>query len=264
MGAVLFYRSAHRVRLTPAGEAVRSKVAWLVNNHRLGVEDLRRLLKYKTEALRIGCMPAVAQLVAPWVAQWHKDHPLVLLEWSDMHASGIGVALACGEIDIGIGLNFALDDSLESYLMIEDDIAAILPASHRLASLRSVSWAALKDESLVILATQGAQQLVTRVLEQQGVAVARVQLVEEVASLEAMLDSGLGIGLMPRLHADRLRRADLVTHILRSPILSQHIYLMRLKATSSHHAVACSGWDFLRNKALPAISIGSSLSHAAL
>ncbi|GAB2467333.1 LysR family transcriptional regulator [Comamonas humi] len=264
VGTVLFHRSAHHVRLSAAGEAIRPKVEWLVNSHRVGMADLRRLLKYKVEALRVGCMPAVAHLVAPWAAQWHKDHPLVLLEWSDMHANGIGAALASGEIDIGIGLNPAPDESLESHLVIEDDIVAVLPAGHRFAPLKSLPWSELKGESLVILATQGSQQMATHVLEQQGVAVARIQFVEHVASLAAMLDSGLGIGLMPRLHAGGLHRADLSVHALRSPTLSQHIYLMRRRASSQHQALIRSCWDFLREKSLPAFATDFASSRAGL
>ncbi|GAB2456784.1 LysR family transcriptional regulator [Comamonas humi] len=244
MGATLFDRSTHHVRLSPAGEAIRTQVEWMLNNYQQGVQDLQQLLKYQTDTLRIACIPSSAHLAAPWIAQWQEEHPMVLLHWSDMNNEAMVAATQSGEIDIGLGLDFTVPSSLETHFVAEDDIIAVVPAGHPLAQRSALQWSDLRSEPLAMLSHGSTHQMISHMLEQQGVGLMQMETVAYTESLYAMVRSGLRIGLLSRLYAQSHRPEGVVTLALRSPQLSRRICLMTRKSTG-RRAVIQDGWDYL-------------------
>lgn len=244
MGTTLFDRSTHHVRLSPAGEAIRSQVEWMLNNYQQGVQDLQQLLKYQTDTLRIACIPSAAQLAAPWIAQWQEDHPMVLLHWRDMRNEDLMAATQSGEVDIGLGLDFTVPASVETHFVAEDDIVAIVPANHPLAQRPSLSWTDLRSEPLAMLSYSSTHQMISHTLEQQGVGLMQTETVAFTESLYAMVRSGLRIALLSNLYAQSHRAEGVVILPLQAPQLSRRICLMTRKSPD-RRSVIQDGWEYL-------------------
>lgn len=244
MGTTLFDRSTHHVRLSPAGEAIRSQVEWMLNNYQQGVQDLQQLLKYQTDTLRIACIPSAAQLAAPWIAQWQEEHPMVLLHWRDMRNEDLVAATASGEIDIGLGLDFTVPASVETHFVTEDDIVAIVPQNHPLAQRPSLQWSDLRSEPLAMLSYSSTHQMISHTLEQQGVGLMQTETAAFTESLYAMVRSGLRIALLSNLYAQSHRAEGVVILPLQAPLLSRRICLMTRKSPDRRPVIQ-DGWDYL-------------------
>lgn len=244
MGTTLFDRSTHHVRLSPAGEAIRSQVEWMLNNYQQGVQDLQQLLKYQTDTLRIACIPSAAQLAAPWIARWQEEHPMVLLHWSDMGNEDLVAATQSGEVDIGLGLDFTVPASVETHFVAEDDIVAIAPANHPLARRQALQWSDLRSEPLAMLLSSTTQMMISHMLEQQGVGLMQTETVAFTESLYAMARSGLRIALLSRLYVDSHREEGVAILPLQDPLLSRRICLMTRKSVDRRPVIQ-DGWDYL-------------------
>lgn len=245
LGTALFDRSTHHVRLTPAGEAVRPQVEWMINNFVQGVEDLQQLLKYQADTVRISCIPSTTHLLAPWLAQWQQSHPMVDLQLQDLRNDDLLTAVANGGADIGLGLEFTMPPAVETHFVTEDEIMAVIPAGHRLAQKADLKWSDLADEPLVVLARGSTYEMIVSVLEQQGVGVSHTETLSYTESLYALAGSGLRIGLISRLYTQGRHHDSVVTVPLKSPVLSRRISLMTRAATNNRRAIVQECWDFL-------------------
>ncbi len=65
LGAPLFDRSTHHVRLTQAGRALYAQAQWMLNTFDEGAQELHRLLHAEAAVVRIGCIPSTMPLIAP-------------------------------------------------------------------------------------------------------------------------------------------------------------------------------------------------------
>lgn len=246
LGITLFDRSTHHVRLTSAGEAVRPQVEWMINNFVQGVEDLQQLLKYQADTIRIACIPSTTHLLAPWLAEWQRTHPMVDLKLQDMRNDDLLTAVANGGADIGLGLEFTVPPSVETRFVTEDEVMAVLPASHRLAKQSVLKWTDLSDEPLVVLARGSTYEMIASMLDQQGVGISHTETLSYTESMYALVRSGLRIGLISRLYTYGRHSDDLVMRPLQSPELSRRICLMtRSASNSSRRSIVNECWNFL-------------------
>ena len=245
LGTPLFDRSTHHVRMTPAGEAVRPQVEWMINNFVQGVQDLQQLLKYQADTVRISCIPSATHLLAPWLARWQDSHPMVDLQLQDMRNDDLLTAVANGGADIGLGLEFTVPTAVDTQFVTEDEIMAVLPTNHRLSKQHELKWTDLSDEPLVILSRGSTYEMIVSVLEQQGVGVSHTETLSFTESLYALVRSGLRIGLISRLYTQCHIDDDLVTMPLKAPLLSRRICLMTRSAESNRRPIVQECWDYL-------------------
>ncbi|MEN5179818.1 LysR family transcriptional regulator [Comamonas sp. 4034] len=245
LGTPLFDRSTHHVRMTPAGEAVRPQVEWMINNFVQGVQDLQQLLKYQADTVRVSCIPSAIHLLAPWLAIWQKENPMVDLQLQDLRNEDLLHSVANGGSDIGLGLEFTVPSTVDTQFVTEDEVMAVMPASHRLAKMPELRWTDLNDEPLVILSRGSTYEMIVSVLEQQGVGISHTETLTYTESLYALVRSGLRIGLISRLYTQCHVDNDLVTMPLKAPLLSRRICLMTRSAHGNRRPVVQQCWDYL-------------------
>jgi len=191
MGVTLFDRGTHHVRLTPAGQAARAQIEWLLNSYTQGADDLRRLLDTQAATVRIGCIPSTMHLLAPAVAQWRLRHPEIVLILSDHLNDELMAALANGELDIGLGLDFGLAPGLAAAFVAEDDLVAVLSDSHRLSRRRQITWQDLKREPLAVLSRGSTYEMIVSALRQQGADLAATDTLNYTDTLYSLVRAGL-------------------------------------------------------------------------
>ncbi|CAB3920951.1 LysR family transcriptional regulator [Achromobacter deleyi] len=226
MGVTLFDRGTHHVRLTPAGQAARAQIEWLLNSYTQGTDDLRRLLDTQAATVRIGCIPSTMHLLAPAVAQWRLRHPEIVLILSDHLNDELMAALANGELDIGLGLDFGLAPGLAAAFVAEDDLVAVLSDSHRLSRRRQITWQDLKREPLAVLSRGSTYEMIVSALRQQGADLAATDTLNYTDTLYSLVRAGLRVGLISRLYTQGQRPDGLAIVPLQHPRLTRRISLM--------------------------------------
>ena len=210
IGEPLYQRDGRGVRLTPTGEQLAGYAARLRDTWRdaLSYRDALRGLERGT--LRIGATTTPASYRLPYlVAQFHGRYPQVKLETSSGNSTDVVGML--GAVDIAliegpVGEQLPPDTAVHAWH--EDEIVAIVPRSHALASqldaqeeagvpMPAITVEALAQWPLVLREDgSGVRQVVERAFARAGVPM-RVAL--EIAGVEGVKEAvraGMGIGFV--------------------------------------------------------------------
>ncbi|WP_028207852.1 LysR family transcriptional regulator [Paraburkholderia nodosa] len=210
IGEPLYQRDGRGVRLTPTGEQLAGYAARLRDTWRdaLAYRDALRGLERGT--LRIGATTTPASYRLPYlVAQFHGCYPQVKLETSSGNTTDVAGML--GAVDIAliegpVGEQLPPDTAVHPWH--EDEIVAIVPRSHALASqldaqgeaaaaMPAITVEALAQWPLVLREDgSGVRQVVERAFARAGVPM-RVAL--EIAGVEGVKEAvraGMGIGFV--------------------------------------------------------------------
>lgn len=203
LGTPLLWRSTREVRITAAGEVL--------------LEDARRLLALEVEAhkrvtraargqsgqLRIGYMSSATARFLPALLQaLSQRNPEVHVELFEMTAQQQLVAFACDEIDLGFSRPLTEPSrlGLESLLLYQDRLIAVLPQTHPLAKTKQLSLKALARENFVLFERGQASGLFDRIINACGEEGFSPRVVRQPAQMQTLLShvaSGTGLAIAP-------------------------------------------------------------------
>lgn len=239
-GEPLYQRAGRGVRLTAAGEQLLGHAERLRDTFRQAqaLRDAMRGLERGT--LRIGASTTPASYLLPYLlADFHGRYPDVVVTTTNGNTSEIVAALET--LDIALiegppGQELALGTEVTAWR--EDEIVAIVPSNHPLASAGQTQPLDVLGAYPVVLREigSGVRQLVERAFAREGVAM-RVAL--EIAGVEGVKEAvraGMGIGFVSAMS---IRHEDNALHrlgIAPQPLTRHFSILMPHAATPSRAA----------------------------
>nr|WP_314480286.1 LysR substrate-binding domain-containing protein [uncultured Pseudomonas sp.] len=198
-GEPLYQRAGRGVRLTAAGEQL------LAHANRLRetfdqAQSLREAMRgLQRGTLRVGASTTPASYVLPYlIARFKTLYPQVTV--STVHGNTAEIVAALGDVDIALiegspGAELPAGTGVTEWL--EDEIVAIVPAGHPLASAAAQPLEAAAVFPLVLREQgSGVRQIVERALAACNVQ-ARIDL--EIAGVEGVKEAvraGMGVGFV--------------------------------------------------------------------
>ena len=201
LGAQLFERTSRRVRLTPAGEAfVPSARAALEAARRIG-EEVAAACGQVRGRLSIGEISSLTGLdLVDLLAGFHHQYPDVDIRWLASKSELMLVDVRERRLDvafIGVWPGESLD-GVVSRLLAREELVAVLPPAHPLATVERLALAQLEDQPLVdFQAGTGARRQTDEAFIAAGVR-HRVQFeVGTIGLVERFVQRGLALGLVP-------------------------------------------------------------------
>ena len=195
----LLERSSRGVELTPAGMALLPRAkALLVELNQMQAE-MRDHADGRKGALRILANTSVMTETLPDdIAGFGRDNPDVRLLLEERWSADIVRGINAAEADVGIIVEGANTEGLETIVYGTDRLAVVMPADHPLARRPQMQFVDVLDDDLIALESSSAMM---RLLTEQAVIAERtLHLRAEVRSFEAvcrMVQAGLGLGLLP-------------------------------------------------------------------
>jgi len=242
-GAMLFERRPRGVRLTPAGQAL-VRHAEVVRDH---LHDARAEISAIVDAaggrLAFGSFPTgTSTIAAPAIAQFSREHPDVDLQLVDGEPYESVSRLRARELDLALvfdldnwpaamdyeGTLVARENEIELEPLFDDPFFLLLPAGHRLAeSGEGVELAKLTEERIIgspIGCAPWGMDL-EHVCERAGVELMfkAVYRSADFQAQQALVASGLGITLLPRLAIAALRDDVIIRPLMDAPV--RHVTL---------------------------------------
>ena len=189
--------------------------------------------------MRIASVPSVAAQVIPEaLGEFTRTRPAAELDLVDTDSTNVRMLVASGQADIGIASPPATPEGLICHLLFEDRMHLVCRADSELARMRSpLEWTQLREmpmilnESLRSLASPGFH----------GIASGARLSVRNVTSLMAMVESGIGVTVLPGLATVALPPA-LVALQLADPACIRQVSLMqRYSRAPNPLAIAFAG-----------------------
>lgn len=202
LGAPLFDRDPHGVRLTSVGEAVLREARGAVD----AIDRMRDAARGDGELrgiVRVGIFTNLTMMDLPGImGAFHRRHPLVDLRLGPSPSGSTGLAeeVRQGRLDIAfVGLPDRLPGLLEHELAVSPFVA-LLPASHPLAGRVEVSLSELAEEQWVD-AREGFGNRVTldRELAARGIVRHVPTELSDLGEIPRFVAARLGVAALPEL-----------------------------------------------------------------
>lgn len=228
LGFSLFVRD--RGRMLPTREATALMVE--VERHFVGMETIARaaahLRDHEAGQLNIGVLPALGYTVMPEVlARLRTAFPSVKLSLQTIASTSIKDAVATGRLDVGFVASEVDTAGVRASTLVSRDAVLVAPSDHRLASRRWIEPRDLKGEPFVALNPEDAtRRPIDAAMRQAGVTLNVVAETPYATGVCALVQAGLGVGLVNPLSVQEGYRRSLKLVAFRPEIRFRHLLLL--------------------------------------
>ena len=207
-GVQLLNRGARGVELTPAGAALLTHARRLLGQADEMRAELADFTKGGKGLVRIHAnASALAQHLPEDLASFCDAHPAVKVALEEHRSGAIVQALRSGEADIGIVMEGASIEGLQSFDYRTDVLVAVLPRNHPLRG-KHVSFSRLLAYDFVGLESDTViSRLMAAAAVAEGKALRLRMQLKGFDIVARMIQAGLGIGILPEVVARTFSRS---------------------------------------------------------
>jgi DNA-binding transcriptional LysR family regulator len=227
VGARLFDRDTRNIALTPVGREFLAMAQRVLGEVERAQRDLREFLGGHRGRVRFSALPVLYRFHLPQaITAFRQACPEIELQLSDLSTEAAVERLRDGSLDLAVVTAVQTGAALDCVPIATQTIAALLPASHAMARLPAIPWAALRNEPTVVLNSGGVMSAYCdQVLFQAGIRFAGTYRVEQLVAAAGLVQAGLGIGVMSGYSARAMATDGLVHLPLVEPTISRPICL---------------------------------------
>lgn len=249
IGIKLLDRTTREVLLTAEGTGLVGEVGRLLDELETTLQAARNVGEQRRGRVRVASSPTIsANLMPACVARSLKRYPQISLVLHDQVQRLTIQSVLTGEVDFGVIVDPQSADELHTETIMEDPFCLILPQTHPLARKVSVHWAELDRQKLVLLDyASGSRPLIDQELARHGVSYTVVQELGHPTTVFRMLQTGIGISVMPRLALPLPESSGLTMRPL-APEVNRQIMLARRRNRSLSPAAEVV-WALVRQMA---------------
>ncbi|MEO8505349.1 MAG: LysR family transcriptional regulator [Acidobacteriota bacterium] len=198
-GLELFDRSGRRRVPTPAGELLAARGAAILDALGALGRSMDELRDGRGGLLRLGAIePAASQRLMPLLGRLRRQRPALRVRLEVSGTGGVSRGVADAELDFGLCSAPPTELGLRFERLFSEEMALLMPRSHRLARVRPLRAAHLAGEPLLLTelgcAYRGA---VDAELQKRGVQAQWALECGSTATLRAAVEQGMGIAVLP-------------------------------------------------------------------
>ena len=238
LGGSLFERGRKGAKLTQRGELFKPRAAEALRQLEAARTEAAELAGLQRGSVSLGCMPTTgAYLLPPLLKAFGKAHPGVHLDLREESSPVLGALLRDREVDLAIVDEAGLLPGLASELLFQEPLLLAVPPGHPLATRKRLALAALKGQPLILMKSgHGFRKIVLDALAKAGVEPRIVHESDEIETIQALVEAGLGLALVPAM----VRKAKGPAYLgLAAPSPSRSLFLAwRQDAVLSQAALA--------------------------
>jgi DNA-binding transcriptional LysR family regulator len=234
LGLKLLDRTTRQVQLTAVGSTLVATGSRLIDELDATLRELRDIGEQHRGRVVMACVPAVARSLMPkCVVYCAEKWPSISLSIDDSAASEVIRKVARGEVEFGIASGEIASVDLLVQPLMDDPFRLVCRRDDPLAAKPSVRWTQLTGRRLVMLDnTSGSRQVIEAALSSTGTQVEVFLELAQPSSVLGMVETGVGIAIVPQLAAPRGDDTVLATLRLVRPVVNRTILLLRRRDRS--------------------------------
>ncbi|HEX7749833.1 MAG TPA: LysR family transcriptional regulator [Bordetella sp.] len=231
LGAELFSRTSRKVLLTALGQEFLPRVMRLLADFEGVIDDAVRYGALERGRVGIAAAPsAITELIAPAAAAYVERYPGIRLYLRDDDSGNIQRLVGSGEFDFGLTSRWADAPNLHFAPLLEDQFGALYRTDDPdITPSRNgtLLWKTLAGRKLVGVVEQtGIMALLRSRADIPIEAAAPFYEASSTTSQAALVQSGLGIALMPALAAHRVMQPGLRFTPLARPVVMRTLHII--------------------------------------
>lgn len=205
LGAPVFDRTRHNVRLTPAGAVLLRETMLLLEHADELARRVRRTAAGEEGELRLGYIgPPTQPFLGPLLHEYRKRYPLVSIHLEERTPERVWEMVARRRLSAAITRPVAAHEALglRTILLREEVLGVVVPAEHPFARRRSIAWNALAREPLIVLARRegmGLHDAVIAGCRRAGFTPRLAHTPSLIGTVMSYVEAGAGIGVVTEL-----------------------------------------------------------------
>ncbi len=219
VGTPLLERNNRVVRFTAAGKAFFPEATRILRLSEEAATSARRIANGEQGSIAIGFTAAFGYGLLPgMVRRLHQLVPGISLMLKEMVTSAQLAALDAGQLDVGLMRPHPPQGGLETVLLGREALMLAIPEAQAKRWPQSPTPSCLHQKPLITYSPYEASyfyQLVQSCLDRDGVKPDIVDYVPQIHTMLALVDSGIGVALIPetaaRLHFEGVLLRRLAT-----------------------------------------------------
>lgn len=241
LGVRLFDRTTRHVQLTGAGQVFAEQALLLRTQTDEAVRAVKNVAELQVGKVRLAALPSLAATVVPAAcAIFAARHPGVQFEIADTLSGPAFDLVRAGQVDFALTAANPAYADLDYTPLAADSFVLLIPPGHPLARARGpLRWlevASLTHISMPLPAS--VRQYADAALLQHRLRFAPTYEVEHLATISAMVASGLGVAALPELAAAVAPMPGVVRRPIVEPDISRPIGLVTRRHRSLSPAAA--------------------------
>lgn len=202
LSITLILRSRKGITLTADGEEFLPYIKNICNAHRELQEKLKEMKGLESGIIRIGTFSSMTCHSLPGLIKAFKElYPTVRFQLHQGNYTEISNWIKEGTVDFGF-VNANADSNLSTIPILKDEMLAVLPVHHPLATNEKIPLHELTKEPYILL-DEGVIHEPLKIFEQNGLAPDIQYRVHDAYAIMSMVENGLGISILPKLVLDR-------------------------------------------------------------
>jgi DNA-binding transcriptional LysR family regulator len=227
LGAPLFHRLTRGVELTETGTLLLDEARRILDQVEQIKAGVQSLARGETGCIHLGfaCATCFHPLV-PGIIRAHSErYPSIIVTSEHRNTPLLVAGLRSGEIDVAFVWSPLNDEGLEVGPVIEESMVIVLPESHPRAGDRSMSLAALAEETLILFPRMigpGLHDAIIESCQDAGFSPQLGQEAPQISTTVHMVAAGFGVSIVPRsiaqIHLPGVAYVGIEDEALRAPI----------------------------------------------
>ncbi|MEY2833144.1 MAG: hypothetical protein RLZZ574_2403 [Cyanobacteriota bacterium] len=199
LGVKLFLRHGKKIKLTAAGKALEVHANFLLHRAQMLHQEMLELVLGKTGHIRIGSIEPVASLqLPPLLVKFCRAYPKVRLTLQTGVTDVITQRVASGKLDLAVCSPPTAKLGLDFLTIFYDPMTLLISQSNLLSNKKEISIQDLVTERLLLTETNCPyRQVFEQAMQSRGVNPYSGLEIMSLRALQSMVQSGLGIGIMP-------------------------------------------------------------------
>ncbi|QMV19623.1 LysR family transcriptional regulator [Granulicella sp. 5B5] len=201
LGYPLFIRTSRSVRLTQAGEVYLERARRLLLSAQRDLDEARAIAKGEVGSLHLGFVGSAVLTSLPAILRAYRERfPNVELHLNESFSSRVLEGLQSGNLDVGILRDADTADAIHVEPLFSEAFVAVVPAHHPLASRRSITPAALRDEPFIFYPRSAGSRAYEKPLSLCEAHGFRPRIVQEAThwlTILRLVGAGIGVSIAP-------------------------------------------------------------------
>ena len=224
LGTALFKKGEagrkREVVLTYTGELIYQHALNILSEHEKIYNTIEQVKLLKKGKLTLGLPPLGSVLFSSLIALFHKQHPDIQLSFLEVGSNSIEEAIADKRIDVGILLgNFR--PTFASITVVDSAMCLLSIKDSQWRNRKTVNLVELKEESFLLFSdTFTLNSMIIKAANTVGFEPKVVCKSSQWDFIAKMVESNMGIALLPQIYCQQLDQEKFNTAVLENPGLN--------------------------------------------
>lgn len=222
LDTMLFERTSRIIKLTSAGEEFVIYAQKFLEDYNNIITGMRKHSLSNKNTLNIGTIAVITQYgLTSTLAAFKNKYPQINLNIFEDENDAILNMLSNSEIDFAIARDFNLSrDLFDVEHLADDEIVVVTSSSHPFTKKDSISFADLKDESLIICSKSGVYDIYNEECRKLGFSPNVIYQISKIETILGLVSENLGITLIVNNVLKPFKDANISVHPLKETINS--------------------------------------------